>query len=322
MKFIALLIIFSLLILPLVLADVVEITIEYGDEGCTESWSCSEWSDCVDNMQTRACTDSNNCGTTVNKPAESQSCSEEENPPGGSPSGSSQTSGTTSGGITGGGTTISEPEEEDIIEPNIKESNIVSVRLDAPDELESGEPFTAEVTITSSILLQTDVTLLNKKQPVSVGAGETKIIYFDVYAPEKAGNYNLVADALYATGNKTIFLEYKPLFLYTKDFGNNTYQIHLKNFDNSSAVEITVIKDDTSTVYFDYLNGKVDYKTNLTLTTGEYRVLARLVSDNVLVDEDQRMISVVGEDNGDWGSMFLIAVVLILIAAFYLALRR
>jgi len=41
---------------------------------CTESWSCTSWSDCIDNLQTRTCTDSNNCGTTENKPSESQSC--------------------------------------------------------------------------------------------------------------------------------------------------------------------------------------------------------------------------------------------------------
>lgn len=41
---------------------------------CTESWSCTVWSSCVGGVQTRTCTDANNCGTTVNKPAESQSC--------------------------------------------------------------------------------------------------------------------------------------------------------------------------------------------------------------------------------------------------------
>ena len=44
---------------------------------CTESWSCTAWSpsECPPSeIQTRICTDSNNCGTTVNKPAESKSC--------------------------------------------------------------------------------------------------------------------------------------------------------------------------------------------------------------------------------------------------------
>lgn len=41
---------------------------------CTEDWSCTGWSDCVDRKQSRTCTDSNDCGTTENKPSETQSC--------------------------------------------------------------------------------------------------------------------------------------------------------------------------------------------------------------------------------------------------------
>ncbi len=41
---------------------------------CSEFWSCSSWSICVDNTQTRSCTDAHNCGTTNLKPALSQSC--------------------------------------------------------------------------------------------------------------------------------------------------------------------------------------------------------------------------------------------------------
>jgi len=41
---------------------------------CIPNWQCTDWSECVEEIQTRTCTDSNNCGTTVNKPTESQSC--------------------------------------------------------------------------------------------------------------------------------------------------------------------------------------------------------------------------------------------------------
>ncbi|MFH1364402.1 MAG: hypothetical protein ABIH52_01975, partial [Candidatus Aenigmatarchaeota archaeon] len=41
---------------------------------CTESWTCGDWSECVDGTQTRTCTDANACNTTVNKSAESQTC--------------------------------------------------------------------------------------------------------------------------------------------------------------------------------------------------------------------------------------------------------
>ncbi|MBI4426831.1 MAG: VCBS repeat-containing protein [Candidatus Kerfeldbacteria bacterium] len=42
---------------------------------CTERWSCSEWTDCVDGTRTRACTDLERCGTATNKPATSLDCS-------------------------------------------------------------------------------------------------------------------------------------------------------------------------------------------------------------------------------------------------------
>ncbi len=42
---------------------------------CSESWICEAWSECaISEIQTRTCTDSNSCGTTTSKPAESQSC--------------------------------------------------------------------------------------------------------------------------------------------------------------------------------------------------------------------------------------------------------
>jgi PGF-pre-PGF domain-containing protein len=41
---------------------------------CEENWSCTYWSECIDGMRTRKCADSNKCGTTTNKPSESQSC--------------------------------------------------------------------------------------------------------------------------------------------------------------------------------------------------------------------------------------------------------
>jgi hypothetical protein len=41
---------------------------------CNESWKCSSWSKCINSTQTRTCTDSNKCGTAVQKPAESQAC--------------------------------------------------------------------------------------------------------------------------------------------------------------------------------------------------------------------------------------------------------
>ncbi len=43
---------------------------------CQESWSCTDWSSCNNDKQTRACTDTNACGTNFNKPSEKRSCDE------------------------------------------------------------------------------------------------------------------------------------------------------------------------------------------------------------------------------------------------------
>jgi len=45
---------------------------------CQERWICSEWSECINGVQTRTCRDENNCGTNSNKPFTSQPCSPEE----------------------------------------------------------------------------------------------------------------------------------------------------------------------------------------------------------------------------------------------------
>jgi len=42
---------------------------------CSSSWTCSSWTTCSNNQQSRTCSDINNCGNQTNKPIESQSCS-------------------------------------------------------------------------------------------------------------------------------------------------------------------------------------------------------------------------------------------------------
>lgn len=45
---------------------------------CQERWICTDWSECVEGIQTRECEDVNDCGTDQDKPLESQPCSTEE----------------------------------------------------------------------------------------------------------------------------------------------------------------------------------------------------------------------------------------------------
>lgn len=41
---------------------------------CNPNWQCGNWGTCVNNQQTRSCTDSNSCGTNSGKPPTTQSC--------------------------------------------------------------------------------------------------------------------------------------------------------------------------------------------------------------------------------------------------------
>ncbi len=48
-------------------------------ETCTPDWQCGDWQECINETQIRICTDANSCGTIINEPAESQSCTVVEN---------------------------------------------------------------------------------------------------------------------------------------------------------------------------------------------------------------------------------------------------
>ena len=49
-----------------------------GSGSCLENWQCNEWSECTNNLQTRSCSDINNCGTIFNKQSETELCTTEK----------------------------------------------------------------------------------------------------------------------------------------------------------------------------------------------------------------------------------------------------
>ncbi|MEM2180913.1 MAG: putative metal-binding motif-containing protein [Nitrososphaeria archaeon] len=53
-------------------------TNETSGEVCSENWVCTEWSECINGIQTRECEDVNKCGTEENKPLLVQPCIPEE----------------------------------------------------------------------------------------------------------------------------------------------------------------------------------------------------------------------------------------------------
>jgi hypothetical protein len=293
-------------------ASPVEITIDYGNVTCTEGWTCTDWSACVGGTQARSCTDSNNCGTIINKPTISQPCTSGTSTSPSGPGGSGGPINTEN--VKVGNKTVTQPTPNVPSTPQTKESSDIKLKLSTIEEVEAGEPFGVNVTISSTTVLDTTVELLGVEQHVSLNAGEAKTLYFDIYAPESEGNYNLVAVTPYATGNKTILLDYKPLFLYVTHIENQTYEIHIKNFDNTSTTELEVIKDNAETVYLDTLDGKIDYKVNLTFSNpGEYTVKAKTMSGPSILDEDIRTFKIEGKTEIDYGLLILIVVLIIIL---------
>jgi len=291
----------------------VEITIEYGNETCIESWSCTEWSSCSGGTQIRTCTDDNNCGTTVNKSAESQGCTS-------GPAGPSGPSGPSTAKTKN--KTVSQPKPYIPPEPALKESDFLKMEMIAPEKAESGEPISVVVTLKTAKAIETNVEILGEKQDVSLKTGETKTLNFIVYTPETEGNYNLVATTPYATANKTIYLVYKPLFLYVTPMGDQNYEIHIKDFENKSTTELEVVKNIMQTVYLDTLDGRIDYRINISLNPGEYRFKAKTMSGFNILDEDERILKVEGNPVFNYGFWILGgAIAIVLFVSILLILR-
>tara|TARA_Y100000034_G_scaffold136840_1_gene216262 strand:+ start:2236 stop:6699 length:4464 start_codon:yes stop_codon:yes gene_type:complete len=50
------------------------LSVEIGDDGCDEKWSCNDWSECVNGEQTRICSDLNSCEISERMPSSVQNC--------------------------------------------------------------------------------------------------------------------------------------------------------------------------------------------------------------------------------------------------------
>lgn len=106
---------------------------------CAESWTYSGWSSCSGGTQTRTATDANNCGTTVNQSALSQSCSSGSSDTSGSSgssgsSSSSSTATTKSITATPAGMKIIVNLKQELSSPSITAAQISSIPVSAPSE--------------------------------------------------------------------------------------------------------------------------------------------------------------------------------------------
>ena len=94
---------------------------------CTENWQVGTFSTCSSSSQSRTVTDLNNCGTTINKPVETQSCTMPAGNTGGGSGG---------GGGGGGGSSTPVKVEEEVVKP-VFEINLNS-KLSSYDILVNG----------------------------------------------------------------------------------------------------------------------------------------------------------------------------------------
>ncbi len=172
---------------------------------CPESWSCSAWSDSP-NCGTRTCTDSNACGTTNSKPAESLTCPTPDLPSPGSGSGGG-------GGGGGGGVVAKETKAANASsqkaeqgsnaqqEDNQKESQVAASSADKPVNIfvKPGEIKKTPIRLTNTgkgkERLTIDIQTLNKiktlgasldKSYIELGPGESKTLTLSVLVDKDA----------------------------------------------------------------------------------------------------------------------------------------
>jgi len=50
------------------------INVTNSTSSCSETWNCTNWTSCVNNVRTRTCVDEENCGTLTGRPAINESC--------------------------------------------------------------------------------------------------------------------------------------------------------------------------------------------------------------------------------------------------------
>lgn len=163
-----------------------------GEEDCTESWSCTDWSTCSGGTQTRTCTDANHCGTENSKPDESQSCVSPGVPTGGAVS--------SGGGSTGG--TKTGPSffiDREFIKISIKKGNILTQPI--------------KITNTGNTLLSFVIDLQELKQVLFVSEplftlnkGEEKTVNLNIITGKGVAPGVYVGDIIIKAGNPLLRL--------------------------------------------------------------------------------------------------------------------
>ncbi len=161
-----------------------------GFGSCTESWTCTGWSDSSNSCGTRTCTDNAHCGTTANKPSESATC----------PSAGSGSSGGGGGGGGGGRRAVIPAPEPEKPNPDFSvDNNLIKVllRQDVPDRK------ALKIANTGNTNLTIKVEIIGLENFAFLQAGEADYSFKLDKGDSKTININFLAPKLKEPGSYT-----------------------------------------------------------------------------------------------------------------------
>ena len=126
---------------------------------CIENWNCTDWSSCIDSLQNRTCIDQNSCGTELDKPEESQSCTEDTG-------GTSESSVGSSGGGNSAPSSVYQTEKAEESIPKLSEAKTEEITESNLNSKQPAEEKQQEI-ITSNIIKEQNFVISNLNYIIS-----------------------------------------------------------------------------------------------------------------------------------------------------------
>lgn len=186
----------------------------------------------------------------------------------------------------------------------------VAIQLVAPDEVESGKDYDADVMLNSPIEGLYALSIAGMSQQVFLKANREEMLSFTLNAPEAKGQFNLVVSAGGSVVSKTISIVFKPLFLYVetgKGKSGAMVNITVKNYEDLST-ELIIMRNWNENIFSETIDGAKEYKRSFEITrTGEYLIMARAFSNEKLVEMDEYLLTVRDMPGSDITSILIVA---------------
>ncbi len=173
----------------------------------------------------------------------------------------------------------------------------ISMTLDAPDTIESGEKFTVTLKLLSPLSAEYTLVVADASQIVNLTENVEKIVTLLLTAPGEGNLYTFKASVEDVEILKNISLDYKPLILNVVDVleNNETFlDVNIKNPDRLD-VELRILRNDKENVFTQTINSEEYIHKFKMGVPGEYKVIATAVSEDSIVDVDEYLIAVDGD---------------------------